>query len=405
MKRIVITILVPFLLIASMLGEVKHSAAPIAIFKAQSGEEREIKIFIKGQNGSEIVVDFENQQLINLPLNGRYTSVRGTIAQLQQIKIYGDAAAIKGLIINGSNIIQADLSQLSELEELHASYNGLTTINTTHNTQLKSLDVTYNQLSQLDVSSNALLSDLWVSGNALQTLDISRNSILEILHCTDNHFKALNLKNNQQLKHLYCNNNQLSQLDVSNNQQLEVVECKHNQLTNLDVSANTELVYLAFCYNQITEFTIVDKSSLSNLWCAKNGLQKLILSGCTQLRNLQCPNNKLSFQTLQLPTEAPDNMNISEQTFIITEAVRVGEPVELPNLLTEEGTAIQWKTIDGSLLEEGVDYLITDGQLCFINAPESPVFCEIQHASYGNMMVKSNPVSIETNPIEAMKFN
>ncbi len=395
MKRAVSALLVSITLTIVTVAATTKTPVSIARFAAENGQGKEIEIFIKASPGQVIKVDFGDNQPVDATMNGHFVQVQGTIGKHKQIQIFGEAQAIKGIILNKSFINQIDISQLTELEEMHISYNLLTEIDISHNLKLKTLDATNNSLSELNTANNLLLNDLWISNNRLGQLNIGHNSELEILHCTDNHLQTLSLKNNRQLKHIYCNNNKIDELNISYNPQLEVLECKNNSLTDLDITKNNKLVYLGCCYNQIAKLVASENSNLVDLSCADNDLQTLNLSTCTQLKNLHCPNNTLTFDSLKLPNT--DYWNINEQQLFTTEQITVGDKLELSNLdiWTQKDITIKWYTTDGRLLSPDKDYHLNNNKLSFLNSPKAPVVCRITHAMYGNVQINSTPLLIE----------
>ena len=81
------------------------------------------------------------------------------------------------------------------------------------------------------------LTHLYCSFNQLTSLDLSNNTQLVILECTENfQLTTLDVSQNTALHGLYLWNNQLTSLDVSNNILLNELDCGDNQLTTLDVS-------------------------------------------------------------------------------------------------------------------------------------------------------------------------
>ena len=89
-------------------------------------------------------------------------------------------------------------------------------------------------------------------------LDVSQNTQLTELHCYNNNLNSLDVSGCTQLTWLDCSYNQLTSLDVSNNTLLESIICYDNQLSSLDVSKNTQLKTLRCYSNKFTTAALDD---------------------------------------------------------------------------------------------------------------------------------------------------
>ena len=108
-------------------------------------------------------------------------------------------------------------------------------------TSLTRLDCSFNELSAIDVSQNTQLQSLKVTGNKLSALDVSKNNALTVLSCSRNQLTVLDVSGNALLTSLSCAHNQLNTLDVSKNTALVELICSSNHLCTLDLSENTAL--------------------------------------------------------------------------------------------------------------------------------------------------------------------
>ena len=120
-------------------------------------------------------------------------------------------------------------------------------------TRLLRLECSYNNLTTLDVSKNTQLTKLTCTNNQLTTLDVSKNTALETLFCSDNSLTTLDVSHNTVLKELYCASNQLLSLDVSHNPALKNMSCDYNQLTTLDFTNNPAVTHIAISNNVIRD--------------------------------------------------------------------------------------------------------------------------------------------------------
>ena len=89
-----------------------------------------------------------------------------------------------------------------------------------------------------------MLTTLSCSYNPLTELDVSQNTELTVLDCQSNQLTELDVSSNTKLTQLWCQDNSLTELDISLNTELTELHCQSNQLTKLDISKNTKLVGL-----------------------------------------------------------------------------------------------------------------------------------------------------------------
>jgi len=117
------------------------------------------------------------------------------------------------------------------------------------------------------------LTRISCSWNQLTSLDVSNNSELRFLNCNHNQLSSLDISNNAELKFLYCNMNQLSSLDISRNTALTDIECYNNQLATLDLSKNTKLEHLFCNDNQLTSLIVSPNCALTGFTCYRNQIK------------------------------------------------------------------------------------------------------------------------------------
>ena len=103
-------------------------------------------------------------------------------------------------------------------------------------TSLVSLDCSYNYITALDLSNNTELKYLNCLSNRLTSLDLSHNAELTYLHCCYNRLEQLDLSHNPNMQEVICSDNRIESLDLSQNGVLIKLECQSNLLTTLDVS-------------------------------------------------------------------------------------------------------------------------------------------------------------------------
>lgn len=203
-------------------------------------------------------------------------------------------AALKKLILFGTNLTNLDLSNNVNLEYLWCEDNTLTDIDISNNVGLKSLTVSGDNLSSLDVSENTLLEKINCTNNNLKTLDVSNNTALKYLECSMNQLTSLDISHNAVLEVLSANMNGFTSLDVSNNPKLRVLEVSNNPIGSLDITNNPAMGSLLCSQTGISELDLSNNPSIYELSCSSNNLSELDLSVNSGIVNLYCANNKLT---------------------------------------------------------------------------------------------------------------
>ncbi len=181
------------------------------------------------------------------------------------------------------------------------------TIELTHNTSvtslkgieyftaLRNLNVSYDALTSLDVSKNTDLIGLTCTGNKLSSLNVSSNIYLQALYCRENKLTSLNLKNNIFLYVLACGANNISSLDVSSNTNLNFLDCDNLSITSLNTSKNTDLETLICrgCKN-LKSLDLRNNVNLVELTARNSGLNSLDISKCRRLSRLYTDGTNIS---------------------------------------------------------------------------------------------------------------
>ncbi len=179
----------------------------------------------------------------------------------------------------------------------------------------------YNQLTALDVSKNTELKGLFCYNNQLTTLDVSKNTALTTLSCSNNQLTALDVSKNTALTELDCFKNQLTTLDVSQNTALTTLYCSKNQLTALDVSKNTKLTYLICWSNQLTALDVPKNTALTALYCYNNQLTALDVSKNTALTELVCFSNQIKGEEMtRLVNSLPDRTGRAAGKIVVVQS-------------------------------------------------------------------------------------
>ncbi|MGG8494794.1 T9SS type A sorting domain-containing protein [Tenacibaculum sp. TC6] len=169
---------------------------------------------------------------------------------------------IINLYCSYNKLTQLDLSQNTELRLINCDNNQLTKLNFSKNIRLEKLSCNSNILTQLDLTGNTNLKELSIQSNNLSQIDLSKNINLEKIHLGHNQFSLLLFDQNIKLKELICSYNQLTQLDLSNNINLTKLNCENNLLTSLNIKngVNELLETLDATINRMFCITVDDPS-------------------------------------------------------------------------------------------------------------------------------------------------
>ncbi|WP_452218538.1 T9SS type A sorting domain-containing protein [Lacinutrix undariae] len=235
-----------------------------------------------------------------------------------------EATAFTGeILVAGAAISDlTGIEAFTNLTELNASNNTLTSLDVSTNTALTTLSCALNQLTSLDVSVHTGLENLYcydnlitnldvsfntdliilnASNNPLASFDVSVNTALEVLSCQNLSLTSLDISNNLALKHLFCDNNPLGSIDVSAYPALETLSCENTSLTSLDISNNTALVYLYCGDNTLGSLDVSAHISLIEFYCNNAALTSLNLAN----------GNNTAFPTGYTSFSATNNPNLT----------------------------------------------------------------------------------------------
>lgn len=196
-----------------------------------------------------------------------------------------EIAAANTIFVTGKPITSIEgIAYFTALTDLYCSDTKLTSLDTSHNTNLVFLECNDTPtLTSLNVSQNTELKVLRCNNNALADLDLTNNTALETLECGENEFTTLDLSKNTSLKYFGFFNGKLSSLDLTNNTNLEELYFCGNNFSTIDVSKNTKLKFLHLFSNQLITLDTSKNSNLQRLWVYTNPLTSMKLgdSGST----------------------------------------------------------------------------------------------------------------------------
>ena len=196
------------------------------------------------------------------------------------------------IFVTGKPITSIEgIAYFTALTNLMCSNTKLTTLDTSHNTELVFLECNeVSTLTSLNVSQNTKLKVLRCNDNALADLNLTNNTALEKLECGGNEFTTLDLSKNTNLKYFGFFNGKLSSLDLTNNTNLEELYFCGNNFSTIDVSQNTKLKYLHLFGNQLITLDTSKNSNLQRLWVYTNPLTSMYLGDSGSIMEVKFDN-------------------------------------------------------------------------------------------------------------------
>lgn len=224
-----------------------------------------------------------------IPGNGLVLTAN--IENVTELTIYGyigitdltgieDFTALEVFYLSFNPITFLNLSQNSNLTHVGFSSTMLSTLDLSSNNKLEYAGGLYNlELDSLIVNSPYITQlDFWE--NHLIYIDVTNCPALEVLDVHYNFYlPALDVSNNPNLKTLRCGENNLSSLDVSNNPLLEVLSVGNNpNLTSIDLSHNPLL----------RMFTAGHNNSMAYIDARNGNNENFELFSANPATNLQC---------------------------------------------------------------------------------------------------------------------
>ncbi|WP_298513471.1 hypothetical protein [uncultured Kordia sp.] len=221
-----------------------------------------------------------------------------------------DFTALQTLDVSSTNIINLDLSGMSNLETLNmASTASLTTLDVSDATALQTITASDSNVSTIDLTNATALEEAFLFRTQITTLDISTNTALKHLEAYDNALLTgiLDLTANGNLETINVNNTGLSTLDLRNG--------NNSGITTFSATPNASLLCILVddvAYST-TNWTSIDvTTSFSTTYCSY-----------TQVPD---PNFEAALETLgyddisddgQVPTvliEGISSLNVSSQS-------------------------------------------------------------------------------------------
>jgi len=200
---------------------------------------------------------------------------------------------LKELIANNNSLTSIDLTNNTALTFLNIEFNEVNSIDLTKNTKLIETILWDNNLSKIDLTKNVNLEKLDLTGNPLTEVDISNNAKLSYLNAGYTNMESIDVSNNLKLEFLNLGISPLRTLDVSMLLMLESLALWNTNLSELDVSNNTNLNFLAVSQGDLTGLDVSKNNRLERLWVVQTNLSTIDLSQNTSLTDLRLDQNAL----------------------------------------------------------------------------------------------------------------
>ena len=129
------------------------------------------------------------------------------------------------------------IEHFTNLRELLACNNQITTLDLSGMTKLEKLDVSgCDKLQSLKLAGCTALTSLDASSCALTALDLTGCTALKTVACSYNDLTALDVSAAEKLTTLECSANRLTALDLSGHKALKVLTCSLNDLAALELT-------------------------------------------------------------------------------------------------------------------------------------------------------------------------
>lgn len=189
---------------------------------------------------------------------------------------------------------EINVSANTKLQELHCYETPVSAIDVTHNPELVRLDCNNTTISELDVTHNQKLFALNVEKTNLTSIDISNNPELYEVYVTGTAMTELDISNNPRMGQIRVDNTSITNMDFSNNPELVAVRCSDTNISELDFSNNPQM-YEIFCFNTpIKELDLTGLTGLHTVECYNTGITRLDVSDCVNLVGLICNETGIS---------------------------------------------------------------------------------------------------------------
>ena len=267
---------------------------------------------------------------------------------------------------------------------------------------MTSLAIEGQQLNAIDLTQARCLGTLSLTGSGLYDIDLRYNRVLRSLKLTDNHFSTLNIRGLNDayqktlLQDIDLSNNEMTAVTLNDMGTIHNLNLSHNKLTELSLkdADNMETLYLND--NMLETVNANYCTLMTDFDISNNNISELVMPSELSLQRFRCNDNKLSFATLPVIAGLEEYV-YAPQNDVVIATKAPGVDLQLHNV--EGKTTYVWKTTDGTVLQKGTDYTITDGMTRFLDpAIGKKAYCEMTNALFPLLTVKTTTIEASDMP-------
>lgn len=264
-------------------------------------------------------------------------------------------------------------------------------------------------LKNVDLSGFTRLSCIGL-GNASLTPDeltLPASTMLTELNLSGNKFKDYPYgESHPNVSYLVLSNNELESFDASKLPALTNLILSGNRLTSVHFD-NPDIWNLMLDCNKLESVDLTGLPGLQQLFLNSNKLTEVDLSALPALYALSLVDNAFTYATLPVPADMSNLMVYYYGNQAPIDAKCEDYRVDLSAQAHAGGydTSYSWYLgvpeyneetgeIEGTLLEEGVDYTISDGVTTFLTMPAEEVICLMENAAFPNLRLVTWPLQV-----------
>ncbi|WP_449021142.1 DUF6383 domain-containing protein [Prevotella jejuni] len=245
-------------------------------------------------------------------------------------------------------------------------------------------------IDNINLSALTELRILTLKNANLLSIDLSYNNKLEKLNLSNNQLRRVDLRGPSS----YFNKSNLTDINISNNQidsllyytiyGVTKLNVSHNNLNKLDLKDADNLRMLDISYNKFTRLLLNHSELIEDVNVANNELTEIGIPSVAPVKKLNISGNYFTLANM------PNDFGLSRGNFIYAPQHVLQISTSSPGIdlseqyITKNGAKTQfvWKKKDGTPLQLGTDYTITDGSAKFKNLALDSIYCEMTHAAY-----------------------
>lgn len=274
----------------------------------QLSEGMNITTIESTQDGLRSLLGIE--ELINL----EFLEIR--IADLGYVDLSANTK-LQHIEISSCKLDSINLSNLNPIF-LNLRSNNLTEIDLSSFTNLERLDLIANEIANIDLSANTALLEIDLGAyEALIQVDLSSQLNLESLHITSAGITSLDIAHLTNLTELDLYKLDIQQIDISTLNKLIKLELGQCNLEEVNMSNHQDLELVNISVNNIARVDLTNLPNLETLKVHWNPLEELDLSGNPKLEDLEAFNIpwKTYEETTFHPDARLEDLNIGVRNF------------------------------------------------------------------------------------------